>query len=349
LPDIINYGKALYYPYIEIKDTKWLKAAALYYDSLERIVPDGYTPVDNRTVKSLNEKFKFIKNINPAEAAEDIAPAFIDFFKTQLSSEPWRNAFLKKLEKKPDINKPFSIHTGKIGNQLADELYNQGFKITDSGSYQTYTFDEVTGSLYMTFLANQLAADKLIPVVTDDLLFQPLIKSIQEQKNEGDIGFQFASIIINCSVPQALENTPIQKIIDFRDYHQDERLEFYKAINDLVKDLNNVENKQVLQEILNSRQQQFLNAAKNLKRAYWGVKINAANGLFLLSVPAIALAAGPLIAAGAVLVAAAGKTIAAIADHKKTKAGSPHAYVLSLHNLKSSSLAEDILQGKILF
>jgi hypothetical protein len=46
-----NYGRALYYPYIEIRDDRWIKLAALYYDGLSRIVPHGVQPEDSETVR----------------------------------------------------------------------------------------------------------------------------------------------------------------------------------------------------------------------------------------------------------------------------------------------------------
>lgn len=40
---------ALYFPYIHIRDDNWLKAASLYWPSVNRIVPQGYPKHDSRT------------------------------------------------------------------------------------------------------------------------------------------------------------------------------------------------------------------------------------------------------------------------------------------------------------
>jgi hypothetical protein len=37
-------GVALYYPYIHVRDERWLKMALLYWDRIRRIVPHGFKP-----------------------------------------------------------------------------------------------------------------------------------------------------------------------------------------------------------------------------------------------------------------------------------------------------------------
>src|SRR5882762_5637745 len=45
----------LYYPYIHVRDEAWLKAAALYWPSLRRIVPWGYRKHDSPAALRLVE------------------------------------------------------------------------------------------------------------------------------------------------------------------------------------------------------------------------------------------------------------------------------------------------------
>lgn len=45
----------LYYPYIHVRDDAWLKVAALYWPSLRRIVPIGYSKHDSPTAQRLFE------------------------------------------------------------------------------------------------------------------------------------------------------------------------------------------------------------------------------------------------------------------------------------------------------
>jgi hypothetical protein len=42
---------ALYFPYVHIRDDEWLKAAALYWPSVHRLVPHGYAKHDSVTAQ----------------------------------------------------------------------------------------------------------------------------------------------------------------------------------------------------------------------------------------------------------------------------------------------------------
>ncbi|MEV4079445.1 DUF6236 family protein [Nonomuraea fuscirosea] len=52
-----RYG--LYYPYIHIRDDAWLKACALYWPKIVRMVPDGYPTRDSETMKVLAGELGF--------------------------------------------------------------------------------------------------------------------------------------------------------------------------------------------------------------------------------------------------------------------------------------------------
>jgi Family of unknown function (DUF6236) len=67
----------LYYPYIHIREEAWLKAAALYWPGLARIVPHYYTPADTTTGRELNDALGFFTNVDPTPAAAAVADAFV--------------------------------------------------------------------------------------------------------------------------------------------------------------------------------------------------------------------------------------------------------------------------------
>ncbi|MEU1036712.1 DUF6236 family protein [Streptomyces mirabilis] len=68
----------LYYPFIHFRDERWLKTAALYWRELARVVPDGYRLSDSRTARVLREELDFIKPVDPAEPARQVAPMFLE-------------------------------------------------------------------------------------------------------------------------------------------------------------------------------------------------------------------------------------------------------------------------------
>ncbi|MFE4260915.1 DUF6236 family protein [Streptomyces sp. NPDC056883] len=69
----------LYYPYIHFRDENWLKAAALYWPSLGRVVPRGYPVMDSPTVTRLRQGLpRFVHDVDPAAAARAVAGEFIE-------------------------------------------------------------------------------------------------------------------------------------------------------------------------------------------------------------------------------------------------------------------------------
>lgn len=69
----------LYYPYIHFRDESWLKAAALYWPGLGRVVPAGYPVRDSRTVRRLRAGLPgFVHDVDPAAAARAVAEDFLE-------------------------------------------------------------------------------------------------------------------------------------------------------------------------------------------------------------------------------------------------------------------------------
>ncbi|WP_260477801.1 DUF6236 family protein [Nonomuraea sp. WAC 01424] len=66
----------LYYPYIHFRDDKWLKAAALYWPAMARVVPAGYQPKDSAVARALADELAFITDVNPGTAASTVSPTF---------------------------------------------------------------------------------------------------------------------------------------------------------------------------------------------------------------------------------------------------------------------------------
>jgi uncharacterized protein DUF6236 len=70
---------AVYYPYIHIRDERWLKVAALYWPRIIRIVSPGYPIRDSRLVDVLAGELGLIVNHPPDGAARDVAAPFAAF------------------------------------------------------------------------------------------------------------------------------------------------------------------------------------------------------------------------------------------------------------------------------
>lgn len=134
---------ALYFPYIHIRDDNWLKAASLYWPSVNRIVPAGYPKHDSRTSATFARE-GVLRDIDPGwrmdRFAVDLASAIhanIDEVANQYGLpqaygadnhaggrhkwEPWQDAALAW------------IHFQKIPGRLVDLLVDSGVAVRGRG------------------------------------------------------------------------------------------------------------------------------------------------------------------------------------------------------------------------
>ena len=347
----IAYGRALYYPHIDFHNEKWIKTAALYYKGLNRIVPEGFTDFkDSDTIKKLNENDEFIKNLSPTSASVEVEIDFFEFAQSELTSPKKRKKLIDNLGSKISTTKPYTIHTKKLGRLLQNNLPKIGLAVKSKG-YDWIEFEPVTGAMYMTFLANALAKEDQIPIVTDEPEFQPLIRGIQLDRYRGnrDVGETLASMVIESVVPENIENIPVEKIIKIRTDYKDERRQFYNEINKLVKDLESVDKESVLIEALEEKKKDIELAVRNIKMSYAGIGVATVTTMLGLSIPSFASGLGFGIAVVGGVAVAAGKLTEQGINYYKSKNGSPYSYVLSLKSeLNTKSFAQQLLKGNIL-
>ena len=68
----------LYYPYVHFRNERWIKAAALYWPGLARVVSPGFPVTDPDLVTALRDGLDgFVTDVDPREAAAAVAPAFL--------------------------------------------------------------------------------------------------------------------------------------------------------------------------------------------------------------------------------------------------------------------------------
>src|ERR1700722_14703776 len=95
----LQYGQAIYFPHIHFRSRAWLRTAALYHDSVTRIVPSGLIPYDMREgqdelysgepealddVRALRD-VGFVREEDPGPVVESVGNEFLDFAMTVLS------------------------------------------------------------------------------------------------------------------------------------------------------------------------------------------------------------------------------------------------------------------------
>jgi hypothetical protein len=70
---------SVYYPYIHIRDERWLKVAALYWPRMVRIVSPDYPTRNSQLVQILRDELGFILDQPPDVAARYAAEPFAEF------------------------------------------------------------------------------------------------------------------------------------------------------------------------------------------------------------------------------------------------------------------------------
>ncbi|MCP4985131.1 MAG: hypothetical protein GY928_03385 [Colwellia sp.] len=353
-----GFGHALYYPYIHIQNEKWLKTSALYYDKLSRIVPEQFVTHDNDIVKQLIEEEGFITDITPGIQVDDIAKDFLEFAKEKLAHKNNRKKIVAKIGKKIPSKSNYKIHMCKMGILLRRELPKLCLakRLSRLSSHNSGWFhlEPVTGALYMAHLANKIAEERGLPIVTDDSAYQPLIRGIQLDRypDRTDKGHALASLVIETAVPENIESISVNKIIEFRKIHNAERHEFYEGVRAIAKDIPRIEDHDSLQDCLNHHKKTIENAVNNLKFSFKAIGISCGTGLLGLSVPSWASSIaekqstiGVQVVSGGLICMATGVLLKEGVNYYKSRKESPWSYVLSLEKLKSVSFIEELLHG----
>jgi hypothetical protein len=67
---------ALYYPHIALNNPTWIKAMALFYDNIYRIVPDNVIPDDSEELQPLLEEGSVGRMIDPVKYSKQASEHF---------------------------------------------------------------------------------------------------------------------------------------------------------------------------------------------------------------------------------------------------------------------------------
>ncbi|HEV7380581.1 MAG TPA: DUF6236 family protein [Dyadobacter sp.] len=352
----IPFGRALYYPHINFHDHNWLKFAALYYDGIDRIVPNDDLLEEVELIERINDtatnnESLFVRSVRPGHYADNIAREFLEYAKIELADDIKRKAIYQRVSKFVRPTDTYTVHVSKMGRELLEELpkLNLPMKKISFEFEDWIEFDSITGALYMSRLANCIAADKSLPIVSDDPNFQSIVRDAQKEKVTNDISETLASMVIQSVIPKNIEAITTKQIIRFRRDYKDERQQFYLNINALVQDLYKIQDEQSLKDALNFRKDSIDRATKDIEGIYRSLKIDTGFSLLALSIPSFVSDLSWIVAGAGIVAVAAGKLTLKGLEYQKTKRNSPYSYVLTLKNyLDKEDFAESLLRGKLI-
>lgn len=358
----MSFGRALYYPHINLTNKNWVKHALLYYDNLSRIVPSTVEPQDSEEIIKIKYETGFINDHSPdnwevsntfgqfsrnLERIIEMDEFFHDRYFRDIHRH--RRRYLEHYEHRREFFRDLVstsgtyLHIQKLDRRLKERLFEIGLAVPGRNEWEDWVkIDNEIGLLYMAFLAKSISSKQIMPIVTDletsfssTIYFEPSIAS----DYKGDFEYKLGTLLISNFSPKNINDVPIDKILEIRKKYSDERLGFYSSINALCEKLPEIESQEAMKAALDFHSKNIGKEAENLKKAYESHKIETANSFLTVSVPStmaslsnfipaeyksLGIAAGLLFG----LVSAANKVKKERLDLKKN----PKSYLLNLHS-----------------
>ena len=262
------FTRALYYPWIDINDEAWLKTAALYWDQIQTIVPASFeSPYSSTVARTLQDEGVLSPlhvNSDMAEI-EDLTDDVIKYLNSQVGMQFLTNANKETIYLHPEklpraIRELRRIHPMKMPYLLQDMLHEYG--LTRKGREGFLEVDGEFGSFYMTLLATRLAEQVGAGLVTPSSSAHSLSLQARADAEMGNIminGDHFYNEhpssrrnrrqVVTRNLAQGMlvellieqigvsPETPIEKIIQFRNSYSSELGRFRSKVEELTSNL----------------------------------------------------------------------------------------------------------------
>ncbi|GAA4693863.1 hypothetical protein Prum_036260 [Phytohabitans rumicis] len=238
------WASALYYPYMRVRDTDWLKVAALYWDSMHRFQPHGYDLRDTADGRAFAEA-GFLRQLDPSPYARDVALELLGFMRANRQALQ-RRFSVHNLEPSPAIGRRWGfegpgwgdshlgwIHGSKMSYSFAGALADSGLAHIGRGhDAQWVGVHPTLAAAYMLALTSACAAHDQLEPVTDEPVshLSPasgvesamrLLSDDAELASYREYGVDttagFAMLAIESVVPRDLGAISVERILAIRD------------------------------------------------------------------------------------------------------------------------------------
>lgn len=345
-------GKALFYPSIEFNKIDWLKQAVLFYESIVRIVPPSAYYYDNDDVKAIQEEIGFIENLDPQKYKDQASEKFSEYLKRNILILPEDQ--LQEVIAVNDENQ-YRIHHDKLGSKLLDEL--DGLFDLQNNQLGYHRFSPLIGFSYMTYLADEIANQRKLPIITDYTKNSTSINiaNLSTEETNEDLTYNLASLAIKSYMPKNFESVSIKQLVNFRKEHDTERRRFYSAIFDLSENFKKIDSSVSVEDVLNFHKKEIDDSVNDLRLSLKGLHIEVTEGLLGMSIPVILENLPP--SEYSQIIKYAGYSTALLIlggksyiSKRKLRRESPYSFLLSLErsNLGEEGLLKELLKGKII-
>lgn len=274
-------NSALYYPTIEFQDYEWLWNAALLWDRIYRIVPDGYEPDDPDNIRILAEEGEIGIPIRPGPYTKGTADEFLE----KVGSGEWHAAALEF-----DLDEAYArLHEDKVDVRLRQMLIASG---KASARDEWLSVPREFESLYMTFLAEQISRRNGLRLLSD---FDAAWSASTYFKFDGQVvdqprpetTHQLAVLVIRDFLPQNILHLTPKEILRVRRKYKHQRQRFLFAIQGAAKDLSECEDETVYEDRLQDLKRNIEEKLSDYKKGLSDLKIVGWTGLKSVTFPVV--------------------------------------------------------------
>lgn len=286
------FSSALYYPYIDIRNERWLRSAALFWDSIRTIVPVSHRdPYSNEFARALYDEgvLNPVRVSSDMDEVEELTDKVLEYL-----TDPASAGVMFDTDRHPARR----IHPEKMSYELLELAHLHPDKLPymirsniERGLNDDGWLHVAPGfaNFYMTLLASQLAERLGLGLVTESSAADQLAISVRKGKPLGSapgrrVGRQFdafgprrtlptdvaPSLLVDLmlqgiTLPQDL---PVSEVLKFKNYHAEELSVFRREVSRLTSELpEDVPIEALRQAVLDQYQANVLPAMHSLRES----------------------------------------------------------------------------------
>lgn len=177
----MSFTKALYYPWIEVRDERWLRSACLYWDKIHTIVPSSISNPYSKKVSSELEDAGVLEPLRVNSRQPEIAALTNDVL-TFLDSQEAGELLIGRVpgtSTRIHLDKlPRALHgLSRIHNEKFSWELRHRFSELCQSDGEWLQMNDVFADYYMTLLANRIAEKKGLGLLTSSFAADRLINS----------------------------------------------------------------------------------------------------------------------------------------------------------------------------
>ncbi|WP_295441651.1 DUF6236 family protein, partial [uncultured Thiodictyon sp.] len=280
---------ALYYPHIALQDPSWIKAMALFYDNIYRIVPDNIIPDDSEDLAALLEEGSVGRMIDPANYSRKASEEFLS------KIDRWNAAALTYNDE--DEALITKLHTEKTDERVREIFQKAGFRSDNDWMY----VPTAIASNFMLYMATQIATSNQLSLITSDwgawtgtsyFGVDGQVDDFITNIGKGNWGEEYAEsfglfgLIVTELVPINISEIPSEKILEFREKRRSEIAQFRSCMHDLRKELTTLESHEIRIDTVREKAKELIRAQEQYKASADVLKAKGWFGISLMGFPA---------------------------------------------------------------